>query len=166
MPKEQVLISRPLPAFVFILICIVADQLSKYWVEQNLPMEVAVPVLPMLAFYRTFNEGIAFSMLSDQSGLMIVVMRLVIVAAVIWWWRRSQSAGTLLHLGFALIVAGAIGNLVDRFAYGHVVDFVLFHTETWSFAVFNLADSFITIGAFLVAIHELFFSRDPGPEKL
>ncbi len=158
------MLSRPLPAFLVILLCILADQASKYWVEQNLPVEIAVPVLPILSLYRTFNEGIAFSMLSDQSGLMIVVMRLVIVSAVIWWWRRSLSAGTLLHLGFALIVAGAIGNLIDRFLYGHVIDFVLLHTETWSFAVFNLADSFITLGAGLVAIHEVFFSADPGAE--
>ncbi len=58
-----------------------------------------------------------------------------------------------------MIIAGALGNLFDRFLYGHVVDYILFHTGTWSFAVFNLADSFITIGAGCVIIDELVGSR-------
>jgi signal peptidase II len=56
-------------------------------------------------------------------------------------WRRTPPTA-IAHLGFALIIGGALGNLVDRAVYGHVVDYILFHTSTWSFAVFNLADSF------------------------
>lgn len=154
-------LSKPLPAILAIAAGLVIDQATKYLVETNLPIEEAVPVLPVLSLYRTFNEGIAFSMLSDQSGLMIVVMRLVIVSAVIWWWQRSPNAGWLLHVGFAMIVSGAIGNLIDRFLYGHVIDFVLFHVGNWSFAVFNFADAMITMGAVCVGFHELFLARDP-----
>ena len=158
---HRTMLSRPLPALLVIGAGLAVDQATKFLVETHLPVEQAVGVLPVLSLYRTFNEGIAFSMLSDQSGLMIVVMRLVIVAAVIWWWQRSLSAGWLLHLGFALIVSGAIGNLIDRFLYGHVIDFVLFHVGNWSFAVFNVADAMITVGAVAVGIHELFLVRDP-----
>ena len=64
-------------------------------------------------------------------------------------------------VGYALIIAGAIGNLVDRLLFGYVIDYVLFYTATWSFAVFNLADSFITIGAGLVILDELLgFGRE------
>jgi signal peptidase II len=82
-------------------------------------------------------------------------MRLLIVAFVIWLGRKTDADRTFAHLGFALIIAGAAGNIFDRFLYGHVVDYILFHTETWSFAVFNLADSFITIGAGCVILDEL-----------
>ena len=82
-------------------------------------------------------------------------MRLAIVAFVLYLWRRTAKDRWLAHLGYALIIAGAIGNLVDRFTYGHVIDYILFHTETWSFAVFNLADSFITVGAGCVILDEM-----------
>ncbi len=156
---QRVTLSRPLPAILLILVGVALDQWLKYLVESHLPFEQVVKVLPMVSLYRTWNVGIAFSMLSDQNGLMIIVLRLVIVSAVIWWWRRSLDAGSLAHLGFILIITGAIGNLVDRFVYGHVVDYILFHTQSWSFAVFNLADSLITVGAVMVGIYELFPGR-------
>ncbi len=112
-------------------------------------------VIPMLALYRTYNLGVAFSMLSGMDGWFIVGMRLIIVAFVVWLWQRTGKQRTFAHLGYALIIAGALGNLIDRFLYGHVIDYILFHTETWSFAVFNLADSFITIGAGCVILDEL-----------
>jgi signal peptidase II len=118
-------------------------------------LQEVVPVIPMLALYRTYNLGVAFSMLSGMDGWFIVGMRLVIVAFVIWLWRRTGKQRTFAHLGYAFIIAGALGNLIDRFLYGHVIDYILFHTETWSFAVFNLADSFITIGAGCVILDEL-----------
>lgn len=155
-------LARPLPALAIIIGGIVLDQISKYWMETALPFETPVRLLPILSLYRTWNEGIAFSMLAGQNGIAIVVMRLVIVAAVIVWWRRSRDAGPLLHLGFALIISGAIGNLIDRFIYGHVIDFILFHMAGWSFAVFNFADSFITLGAIAVGTHELFLTRKPN----
>ncbi|KAI1693426.1 signal peptidase (SPase) II domain-containing protein [Ditylenchus destructor] len=110
-----------------------------------------VPVAPFLALYRTYNLGVAFSMLEDMHGWFIVSMRLVIVVFVLWLWRKTAADRTFAHLGFAFIIAGAAGNLLDRFFYGHVIDYILFHTQTWSFAVFNLADSFITIGAACVS---------------
>jgi signal peptidase II len=99
-----------------------------------------------------------------MSGWAIVVMRLAIVAFILWWWRNAGRTAALMHLGFAMIVAGAIGNIVDRFIYGHVVDYVLFHTATWSFAVFNLADSLITVGAVVVGFSELFLHRNDAKD--
>jgi signal peptidase II len=138
----------------------VLDQLVKIAVEMYLPLEQAVPLLPVLALYRTYNLGVAFSLLSGMEREFIIGMRIVIVAFVLWLWRRTAKDRPFAHLGYALIIAGAVGNLIDGIVYGHVVDYVLFHTETWSFAVFNLADSFITIGAGLVILDELI-----GPKK-
>lgn len=149
------LFSRPLPILIFIVIAVTLDQIVKIAVDHYLPLQEAVPVIPMLALYRTYNLGVAFSMLSGMDGWFIVGMRLIIVAFVLYLWRRTAKDRWLAHLGYALIIAGAIGNLIDRFAYGHVIDYILFHTETWSFAVFNLADSFITVGAGCVILDEM-----------
>ncbi|CAN7148237.1 signal peptidase II [Ensifer sp. 1H6] len=155
MSEKQVLFSRPLPIAVFIALALAADQLIKYLVESYLPFNEAVPVLPMLALYRTYNYGVAFSMLSGMEGWFIVGMRLVVVAFVLWLWRRTPKDRFFAHFGYALIIAGALGNLVDRLIFGYVIDYILFHTQTWSFAVFNLADSFITVGAGAIILDEL-----------
>lgn len=159
---KPALFSRPAPSIAFILLAVIADQVIKLMVEKYLPLQEMVPVVPFLALYRTYNLGVAFSMLSGMEGWAIVTMRLLIVAFVIWLWRKTDGARTFAHLGFALIIAGAAGNIFDRFLYGHVVDYILFHTQTWSFAVFNLADSFITIGAGCVILDELLHAKAAG----
>ena len=153
------LLSRPVPVAIFIVLALILDQAVKMAVEAYLPMHEAVAVLPMLALYRTYNNGVAFSMLSGMDGWFIVGLRLVVVAFVIWLWRQTPKARGIAHAGYALIIAGALGNLIDRFLFGYVIDYILFYTETWSFAVFNLADSFITIGAGLVILDEVLMYR-------
>ncbi|AVA20127.1 signal peptidase II [Rhizobium sp. LEGMi198b] len=158
-PVKPALFSRPMPILIFIVAAVILDQAVKLMVDNWLPLQEMVPVIPMLALYRTYNLGVAFSMLSGMDGWFIVGMRLVIVVFVLWLWRRTPNHRWLAHLGFALIIAGALGNLIDRFLYGHVIDYILFHTETWSFAVFNLADSFITVGAGCVILDELLLPK-------
>ncbi|WP_025658723.1 signal peptidase II [Rhizobium sp. IBUN] len=153
--ERPTLLARPLPILIFIVIAVALDQIVKIVVDHTLPLQEPVHLFPMLALYRTYNLGVAFSMLSGMDGWFIVGMRLIIVAFVIWLWHRTNKQRTFAHLGYALIIAGALGNLIDRFLYGHVIDYILFHTEAWSFAVFNLADSFITIGAGCVILDEL-----------
>ncbi|MBK5564957.1 signal peptidase II [Ensifer sp. 2YAB10] len=159
MSERQVLFSRPLPIAVFILLALIADQMIKYLVELYLPFNQAVHVVPMLALYRTYNYGVAFSMLSGMEGWFIVGMRLTVVAFVLWLWKRTPKDRFFAHLGYALIIAGALGNLVDRLIFGYVIDYILFYTETWSFAVFNLADTFITIGAGAIILDELLHAK-------
>ncbi|MDH0613009.1 MULTISPECIES: signal peptidase II [unclassified Agrobacterium] len=156
---KAALFSKIGPAFALIVAALVLDQIVKQLVEAYLPMQEMVPVVPFLALYRTYNLGVAFSMLSDMEGWFIVSMRLVIVVFVLWLWRKTAADRTFAHLGFAFIIAGAAGNLLDRFFYGHVIDYILFHTQTWSFAVFNLADTFITIGAGCVILDEFLHAR-------
>lgn len=161
---QRPLFERPAVALSFIVAALLADQWIKYLVEAYLPFEQAVPVIPHLALYRTWNEGVAFSFLSGMSDWAMVGMRLAIVAFILWWWRSSNHPSGLSHVGFVMVIAGAAGNIVDRLIYGHVVDYVLFHTETWSFAVFNLADSLITVGAVLIGFCELFLNRNAQRE--
>ena len=130
------------------------DQWIKHLVETGLPMHEPVDLLPFLALYRTHNTGIAFSMLSDFGSVGLVVVTLAVVGFVGWIAARTGPGQRLARLGFALIVGGAIGNLIDRAWLGYVVDYILFHLPSWSFAVFNLADAFITVGAGLVILDE------------
>jgi signal peptidase II len=160
MTERMAFLSRPLTAVIVIILAVALDQAIKIAVEMYLPLEQAIPLLPVLALYRTYNLGVAFSLLSGMEREFIIGMRLVIVAFVIWLWRRTPKDRPFAHIGFALIISGAIGNLIDGFVYGHVIDYILFHTATWSFAVFNLAVSFISIGAGLVILDELL-----GPKK-
>ena len=131
------------------------DQWSKALVEQFLPLHQSEAFIPFLSFYRTYNEGIAFSGLDFIGNNVLTVLILVIVGFVIWLWSQLEKNRLFSHLGFAFIIAGALGNLIDRITLGHVIDFIQFHTQTWSFAIFNLADSFITIGAGLIIIDEI-----------
>lgn len=159
MTKGVTPLSRPLIAGIVIVVAVILDQVIKLAVEAYLPMHEAVPVIPFLALFRTYNLGVAFSLLSGMEREIIIGMRIVIVGVVLWLWRRTPVSRTFAHAGFTLIIAGAVGNLIDGLVYGHVIDYILFHTETWSFAVFNLADSFITIGAGLVILDELIGSK-------
>lgn len=135
-------------------VAVALDQWIKYLVETRLVMHEMVEVVPFLALYRTYNTGIAFSMLSSFGDTGLIVVSLAVVAFVLYLASRSTDDQWIARLGFALIIGGAIGNLIDRAVYGHVIDYILFHTPVWSFAVFNLADVFITVGAVTVLLDE------------
>lgn len=145
--------------FTLLLVFIALDQLSKRWVESNLPFQEAISVLPMFSLYRTYNTGIAFSMLDWAGSGGLIVLTMAIIGFMVFLWYKVEAHKQLAHLGFALVISGAIGNLIDRVTQGHVIDFFLFHTENWAFAVFNVADAFITVGAIAIIIDELLSSR-------
>lgn len=136
------------------VVAVALDQWIKYLVETRLVMHEMVEVVPFLALYRTYNTGIAFSMLSSFGDTGLIVVSLAVIAFVLYLASRSTDDQWIARLGFALIIGGAIGNLIDRAVYGHVIDYILFHTPVWSFAVFNLADVFITVGAVTVLLDE------------
>ena len=159
MSERIPLMSRPAPVIAVILLALAVDQAVKFAVEMWLPFQEAVHVMPMLALYRTYNYGVAFSMLSGMESWFIITLRLLVVGFVVWLWRQTPKARGFAHAGYAFIIAGAFGNIIDKVILGYVIDYVLFYTETWSFAVFNLADTFITIGAALVILDELLLLR-------
>ena len=135
------------------------DQLTKFLVETRLDMHVQVDVLPFFALFRTHNTGIAFSMLSDFGSIGLVAVTVAVTALILWIAARTEPGQHLARFGFALIVGGALGNLVDRVWHGYVIDFFLFHLPEWSFAIFNLADAFITLGAGMVILDEFLIWR-------
>ena len=135
------------------------DQATKLLVEGWLEMHRPVEILPFFALFRTHNTGIAFSMLSDFGSVGLVAVTLAVTGFMLWIAARTDPDQRLARFGFALIVGGALGNLVDRVWHGYVIDFFLFHLPGWSFAIFNLADVFITLGAGLVILDEFLVWR-------
>ncbi len=145
---------RFLPYSLLIAISVALDQWIKSLVEANLPLQQQLDVIPFLALYRTYNTGVAFSMFSWIGDGGLIVLSLAVALFVLYLASRTTAEQVAARFGFALIIGGAIGNLIDRALYGHVIDYILFHTPVWSFAIFNLADAFITVGAGLVLLDE------------
>ena len=150
---------------ILVLVLVIIDQLSKWAVETRLPFHETIEIIPFFSLYRTHNTGIAFSMLSWLGSGGLIIMTVIIIGIMIALWRKVPRDQQLASLGFALVIAGALGNLIDRITQGHVIDFFLFHTQTWAFAVFNVADSFITVGAIAIIIDEVFSSRKKADLK-
>ncbi|EKF20071.1 signal peptidase II [Nitratireductor pacificus] len=132
-----------------------ADQLVKELVETTLPLHEKIDVLPFLALLHARNTGIAFSMFSGMSGTGLSIVMAGVIVFIGYLAMRTGAAQHWARLGFALILGGAFGNLIDRLTNGYVTDYIYFHTPVWSFAIFNLADAFITVGAGLVILDEL-----------
>ena len=145
------------------LLVVVADQLAKAAVVQHLVPGQVVRILPVLDLTLTYNTGAAWSFLANAGGWQrwfFVTLALVISAALIAWLRRLSAARQgLLAAALALIVGGALGNMIDRLTRGRVVDFVLAHWSGHLFPAFNVADSAITIGAGLLLLDALLESR-------
>ncbi len=143
---------------------IMADQISKIIAERTLPFEEPIDLLPILSLYRVYNPGIAFSLLSSFGDIGLILLTLAITIVVLVFWQRAEEGGRLAAIGYALIIGGALGNLIDRIAYGHVVDFLYLHLGERSLFVFNLADVALTIGPILlVAIYLLSSDRPAKP---
>ena len=147
------------------LAIIALDQWSKAWMVRHMRFQVAHPVLPVLDLTLTYNSGAAFSFLASQSGWQRWVLTgLALVVAgviVVYLGRLAARRQGLLCAALALILGGALGNVIDRIRLGYVVDFISFHWHGHYFPAFNIADSSITIGAGLLLIDLWRESRRP-----
>jgi len=134
---------------------ILLDQATKFLVTRFLDLYERVEVLPVLDFTLLHNTGAAFSILAGasgwQRGFFITLGCLVSVGLVAWLWRVPRGE-RLLPIALALIVGGAIGNVIDRATHGYVIDFIHAHWGGAYFPAFNIADSAITIGAALLML--------------
>jgi signal peptidase II len=145
------------------LLLVVVDQLSKQAIMERFTEFQRQSVLPFFDLVRLHNTGAAFSFLAGQGGwqnqLFMAIAALVSVALIWWLVVMPRRGKAVLALGLALILGGAIGNLIDRVLYGYVVDFLLFYWQDWSYPAFNIADSAITCGAVLILFDGLVLER-------
>ncbi len=136
---------------------IVLDQLSKLGFDSRLKYGERIHLLPFFDFTLLYNPGAAFSFLADETGWQRWFFTLLALAAslfIIWMMQKNKTQHRMM-LALALILGGAIGNVIDRIAYGHVVDFLLFYWREWYYPAFNIADICITLGAMLLILDEL-----------
>ena len=146
-----------------VAVCIVlADQLTKWAIIEWVPLYDRVPVNAFLNLTHQKNSGAAFSFLANAGGwqrwFFIVLSTAVSGFIVAWMWRIRNEGQMLLSTGLALVLGGAIGNLIDRVRLGHVTDFIQVWFGGWAFPSFNVADAGISVGAALLVIDALFFS--------
>ena len=137
------------------LAVVVLDQATKLWAGAALAPARPVEVLPFLNLTLLHNTGAAFSFLSDAAGWQrwfFVVVALVVTGVLVLWLRRLRAQERWLAGALALVIGGAIGNLWDRVAYGHVIDFIDLHAAGWHWPAFNIADSAITVGVVVILL--------------
>lgn len=154
------------------LIVVIIDQFTKQWASDGLQLFRTVELIPMLNLYLAHNEGAAFSFLSNAGGWQrwfFTLLALVISTALILWMRKLQQHERWIAIGLALILGGALGNVIDRILFGYVIDFIQFyyhaqsclpgftllyagHSALCIWPSFNVADSAITVGAAILIL--------------
>jgi len=144
-------------------VVVVLDQLGKGWISSHFVYGESLRILAVFDLTLTHNTGAAFSFLSDAGGMQNWLFGSIAVAASIWiiLLLRKHAGQTLFALALCLILGGALGNLIDRIAYGYVVDYLSFHWGSHYFPAFNIADSAITCGGALL-IWDSFTGRKHG----
>ena len=138
--------------YAFALLLVVLDQLSKYWISTGMRYGDARPITGFFNLVLTHNQGAAFSFLASAGGwqrgfFIVIALAAIVLISVLIARHRGEK---LFCFSMALILGGAIGNVIDRILFGYVVDFLDFHVAGWHWPAFNLADSAISVGAVLM----------------
>jgi signal peptidase II len=132
--------------------------------EHFLSLYQPLPVMPSFNLTLMYNQGAAFSFLSDAGGWqrwLFALIAFAVSVALLWWLKRLDRREKRLAIALALILGGALGNLIDRLLLGHVVDFLDVYYADWHWPAFNIADSAISAGAVLMVIDSLFGRPQP-----
>lgn len=138
----------------------VLDQLSKMVVYGYLSeMDSFVPVTSFFNLVAAWNTGVSFSMFNNLGGMGVYILSafsLIVAGFLIWWLSREQDR--LMQIALGMVIGGALGNVIDRIRLGAVFDFLDFYCSGYHWPAFNLADSFICIGAVLIVCNGVFFN--------
>ncbi len=152
-----------------VALLVLLDYWTKNLASQNLTLYRPLAVTSWLNLTLAHNEGAAFSLLADAGGWQrwfFTIVAVIISAILLAWLWRLPNRSRLLPVAIALVLGGAIGNLVDRIRFGYVVDFIDVHVQGWHWPAFNLADSVIVLGVVLLLIEGFLPRRGPEPPRL
>lgn len=142
-----------MPIFFFVVLLVMMDQLSKFFVVSFLKGQSPYILIDgFLSFYYIENRGAAFGILQNSQLLFSIITIVVLLGLMIYLIKNYKSLSLATKISLTLIIAGAIGNFIDRLRLKYVIDFISFRMFGHDFAVFNLADSFIVIGTIIVMI--------------
>ena len=151
-------------------VVVVLDQLTKWAIIKWVPRYSRIPIDSFLNITHQENAGAAWSFLADASGWQRWFLSALAVAVssyiTVWLWKLSESRQIVLSMGLALVLGGALGNVIDRLRLGHVIDFIQVLFGNWAFPSFNIADSAISVGAALLIIDTLFLSKGTRPHEV
>jgi len=141
---------------------VIVDLVTKWAITEWVTLYEKIPLNSFINLTHQRNTGAAFSFLAEAGGwqrwFFVVLATAVSGAIGVWLWRIRDEGQALLAAGLALVLGGAIGNLIDRIAFGYVTDFIQVWFGNWAFPSFNVADAGISVGAALLIIDALFFS--------
>jgi len=135
------------------LLAVILDQASKLAIAGSMHLYQSIQIVPYFNLTYVHNTGAAFSFLSEAGGWQrwfFAGLALVISVVIAVWLARLKQHETLLAVALSLVLGGAIGNLIDRLAYGYVIDFLDVYYQNWHWPAFNIADSAITLGVILM----------------
>ncbi len=144
------------------VLAIALDQASKLIINGSMQLYESIPLLPFFNLTYVHNKGAAFSFLSEAGGWQrwfFAALALIISVILSVWLARLKKHETLLALALSLVLGGAVGNLIDRLAYGYVIDFLDVYYENWHWPAFNIADSAITLGVALMLMESFGFGN-------
>lgn len=151
-------------AYIIILLVVVFDQLTKFWVIRNFSMFESREIIP--GFFNLIyitNPGAAFGLLSGNHGgwrhVFFVTVAVVAIGVMVAALKQFRNEGKIFIVAIGLIAGGAVGNLVDRLRLGEVVDFLDFYVKGYHWPAFNVADSSITIGVGMFLVGNFFFTK-------
>jgi signal peptidase II len=148
------------------LLAVILDQGSKLVIAGSMQLYQSIPIMPYFNLTYVHNTGAAFSFLSEAGGWQrwfFAGLAFVISIVIAVWLARLKQHETLLAVALSLVLGGAIGNLIDRLAYGYVIDFLDVYYQTWHWPAFNIADSAITLGVILMLVES--FGLGKSEEK-
>ncbi|MFQ3345728.1 MAG: signal peptidase II [Porticoccaceae bacterium] len=163
MPKSESTGSYRFAWFFLTALIVVADQLTKAWIVTDFSYGQGRVITDFFNLVHVHNYGAAFSFLSDAGGWQrwfFTILSSVVSVVIVVWITRLPRQRWLESLALALILGGALGNLYDRVFLGYVVDFLDFHWSGRHFPAFNVADSGITVGAFLLILDTFISDQD------
>lgn len=140
------------------VVVVILDQLTKYIASTSLEMHQPIAVMPMFNWTLMHNTGAAFSFLANESGWQrwfFAVIAVVVSVVIVLWIKRLEQHEKWQAAALALILGGAVGNVIDRIYLGYVVDFIQVYYQQWYWPAFNVADSAISIGVAMIIIDSI-----------
>ena len=146
------------------LLVLILDQASKLAIDASMQLFESIPILPSFNLTYVHNTGAAFSFLSQAGGWqrwLFAGLAIIMSSIIAVWLLRLQKHETLMATALSLVLGGAIGNLIDRVAYGYVIDFLDVYYKSWHWPAFNIADSAICIGVGLMLLESIGIGRKP-----
>ena len=144
--------------YLVILSVLIFDQLTKNIILNEMVTPKIIEVTPFFNLILAFNTGVSFSMFSGNNPYVLSAIALSVCALIAWWLTKEQDKIT--RIGFAMIIGGALSNVLDRFMYGAVVDFLDFYIGSYHWPAFNIADTAICIGAGLIVLRSFLLKKE------